>query len=313
MDINIANNIGEDIGGGIKSPAELLNSVTKQAADGLNAIKNAMGGIENMGENEANAASSVLDNVTNRAADILHAMENAPEFKNYKPEDPFEEEDKKLGISKKGSRGEATEETGDESEPKSKTQQLKEKFQQGVKSIIPGLNIDDILEKLAGKCKPLQDAMGPIKDSIYNIKENKRLSPEEKAIRIEALKKQRQNQIDAWKESQKDYVMHIINDIKADFGEIKFGVESLTVMIPIVISQINLPTFIGTGSPNPARIAADFLSYKRLLQAIAHPIQTAACKMLDNCDRIGFDLPDPVLKVVETVATLGEAIDKIPG
>ena len=46
---------------------------------------------------------------------------------------------------------------------------------------------------------------------------------------------------------------------------------------------------------------------------MAHPIQTAACKLLDNCDRIGFDLPDPVLKVVETVSTLSEAIDKIPG
>jgi len=272
-------------------------------------VKNAMESIENIGNDSVNTAANVLNNVTNRASDILRAMENTPEFKNYKPEDPFKKEDKELGIVPK----ELSESSENPAKPISKTQQLKEKFQQGVKNIIPGLNIDNILENLAGKCKPLQDAMGPIKDSIYNINENKRLTPEEKVIRIEALKKQRQKQIDAWKESQKDYVMHVINDIKADFGEIKFGVESLTTMIPIVISQINLPTFIGTGAPNPARIAADFLSYKRLLQAIAHPIQTAACKMLDNCDRIGFDLPDPVLKVVETVVTLGETIDKIPG
>lgn len=240
-----------------------------------------------------------IDQSGNKLSDIIDSMS---EFKNYKPEDPFKKKES------------TTEETStEESEHISKTQKLKEKFQQGIKSIIPGLDPDTILTELALRCKPLQDAMKPIQDSIYYIKENKRISPEEKEIRIAALKEQKKKQIQAWKESQREYVTHIINDIKADFEEIKFGVENLTALIPIVISQINLPTFIGTGAPNPARIATDFLSYKRLLQSMAHPIQTAACKLLDNCDRIGFDLPDPILKTVETVASLGELIDKIPG
>lgn len=299
MDINIGNT---DVAG------KALNTVMGMSGDTL---KIALGSVSG---------------IASDASDKLQAlMDSMPELRNYEPEDPFEEEDKKLGISRKEKkektskekktkekRSEILDESTDE-EPKTKTRKLKEKFQEGVKDIIPGLNIDDILDKLADKCKPLQAAMGPIKDSIYNIKENKRLTPEEKEIRMKALKEQRQEQIKAWKESQKDYVMHVVNDIKADFGEIKFGVENLTAIIPIITTQINLPTFIGTGAPNPARIAADFLSYKHLLQSMAHPIQTAACKLLDNCDRIGFDLPDPVLKVVETVSTLSEAIDKIPG
>lgn len=246
---------------------------------------------------EIDIINNLPENISGTLSDTLS------ELKNYKPEDPFKKSDSKTG-----------EDISAESENiSSKTQKLKEKFQQGVKSIIPGLDPDTILEKLAEGCKPLQTAMKPIQDSIYYIKENKRISPEEKETRIAALKEQKKKQIETWKESQRDYIVHIINDIKADFGEIKFGVENMSVMIPIVISQINLPTFIGTGAPNPARIAADFLSYKHMLQAMAHPIQTAACKMLDNCDRIGFDLPDSILKTVETVASLGELIDQLPG
>ena len=230
--------------------------------------------------------------------DIL--PEELSELENYVPKDPFEKKESEISYS-------------DEITPVSNTKKLKEKFLQGVRNIIPGLDPDTILDELAEKCEPLQTAMKPITDSIYYIKENKRISPEEKSARINELKEQKRKQIDAWKESQREYVTHVINDIKADFEEIKFGVENLTALIPIVISQVNLPSFIGTGSPNPARIAADFLSYKRLLQSIAHPIQTAACKLLDNCDRSGFDLPDSVLKTVETVASLGELIDKIPG
>lgn len=266
-------------------------------------------------------AAKVLDNLSGISSKIQVGMDkisgledSLPEFKNYKPEDPFKLEDREMGISR-------NEEGGDEemmefengAEEKSKTRKLKEKFQEGVKNIIPGLDPDTILENLAERCKPLQAAMKPIRDSIYYIQENKRISPEEKKARIAELKEKKKEQIKAWKDSQREYVEHVISDIKADFGEIKFGVENLTTMIPIVISQINLPTFIGTGAPNPARIAADFLSYKHMLQSMAHPLQTAACKMLDNCDRIGFDLPDPILKTVETVAELGKLIDQLPG
>jgi len=218
----------------------------------------------------------------------------------YVPKDIFKQED------------EASEKEETTSE-KSQTQKLKEKFQEGVKNIIPGLDPDTILENLAEKCKPLQDALKPIQDSIYYIKQNSRISEEEKKQRIEKLKEQKQKQLQEWKESKKEFVTKTINDIKADFGEIKFGIENMTVMVPIIISQIALPTFIGTGAPNPARIAADGMAYKRMLQGMVHPLTTAACKMLDNCDSIGFDLPNPILKVVESVTTLDNLISSIPG
>lgn len=228
----------------------------------------------------------------------LKITENIDLPENYKPADIFNNRE---------------EESPDTEEIVSNTTKLKMKFQEGVKNIIPGLDIDTILDKMAEKCKPLQQVMKPVLDSMYYIKENKRISLEEKERRITELKERRRQQIEDWKDSQREYVEHIINDIKSDFGEIKFGVENMTAMVPIIISQIAMPTFIGTGSANPARIVIDGISYKHMLQGMVHPLQTAACKLLDNCDRIGFDLPDPILKTVETVATLGDLINSIPG
>lgn len=271
-----------------------------------NVIDKSIAIAENLSEDVIKTAMSTLSGTAGKISDKLHSiLDTLQEFKNYKPKDPFEEEDKKMGL--------LPEETPSEETAPSKTKKLKEKFMQGVKNIIPGLDIDTILDKLASKCKPLQAAMGPIKDSIYHIKENKRLSPEEKATRIQSLREQRQKQIDDWKKSQKDYVSHIIDDIKADFDEIKFGVENLTATVPIVSSQLALPTFIGTGSPNPARVAADFLAAKRMLMSMVHPLQTAARKFLDNCDRIDFDIPEPVLDILEGIASLEYLISKLPG
>lgn len=221
---------------------------------------------------------------------------NDPE--SYVPLDPFD-------------KNESYEES--QEEELNDTQKLCKKMKEGFKSTIPGLDPDAILEKLAEKDKSLQKALEPIKDTIYAIKNHTRLSQSEKDARIEEAKSMRKKLIDDWKKSQKERVTQVIDDIKSDFEEIKFGAENAAVMIPIIISQIALPTFIGTGAPNPARIAADGMAYKRMLQGMLHPLKTYSVKMLSSCASIGFNLPAPVLAIVESVNKLDELISSIPG
>jgi len=289
---------------------------------GINAgIDAGMNYVEGMLPAEVTETLDKLKGIASEVQDkVSGIMDKLSEFNTYKPEDPFDKEDRENGITPSQEEDKDEEEivseenTGDEEEEElTPARKLKKKFQEDMEGLIPGLDPDSILDALAERCKPLQMAMQPIMDSIYYIRENKKLPPEVKEARIALLKEQKKQQLKAWKDSQKDYVTHIINDIKADFEEIKYGVENVAVMVPIIITQINLPTFIGTGAPNPARIVADFLSYKHMLQFMTHPITTAVNKLLDNCDRIGFTLPEPALKIVESVSKIVGVIDQIPG
>lgn len=239
--------------------------------------------------------------------------------------DPFEEEDgggslidpdgvnfvDNLKQYTEGITG-SEEPTEPESE-ESSSEKLEEQLLEGAKSIIEGLGLDAILDKLAELCKPLQQALKGIQASIEAIKENKRISPEEKQRRLEVLKEQRKKQLQQWKDAQKEFVQRTINDIKSEFENIKFQIETMAALVPIIIAQINMPTFIGTGSPNPARIAADFLAYKRMLQNMTKPIENSCTKLLNLCKSIHFELPDAALKTVEGVTKLTGIISQIPG
>lgn len=234
--------------------------------------------------------------------------------------DPFEEEDMEDwsndpdGIHLKDNLKQFAQEAAGQGVPEEEdSTDLEDKLLEGAKNLIDGLGLDTILDKLAELCKPLQQALKGIQVSIEAIKENKRISPEEKQRRLEALKEQRKKQLQQWKDSQKEYVQRTINDIKSEFSNIKFQVENMVALVPIIIAQVNLPTFIGTGSPNPARTVADFLSYKHLLQNMAKPIENSCTRLLNLCKSIHFELPDAARKTIESVSKITEVIEQIPG
>lgn len=320
-----------------QSLKELQDSVSDQAKNMLKGIK------DEIGDNDITTPEGVMGALQNKAKSMLGDInQEVPELSDMSVNvggkvmdltkdfgidtelptlDPFEEEDMAndpdgVGLAKKLKQpifGESETPVETEQEDVSESEKLEKKLLEEAKGLIEGLDMDTILEKLASMCPSLQQAIKGIQVSIETIKQNKRISPEEKQRRMEYLKYQRKQQINAWKESQKDMVKQTINTIKSEFSNIKFQVENMVALIPIIISQVNLPTFIGTGSPNPARTVADFLSYKHLLQSMAKPIESSCTRLLEACNKIHFNLPAQVLKTVESVSKISGMISEIPG
>ena len=196
---------------------------------------------------------------------------------------------------------------------------------------IPGLDIDTILQNFVEKSPQMKSILGATQELLDKIEEKKAEiqakydendedDATEMKVMLDMLKEETNNIIEQQKKVVDDFikenkqmVQNKINIIKVSFKSIQDGTTELMSTISSAMTSISLPSFIGTGSPNPARPVADFITIKHQLKAQLSPIITSAVTLLSAAQDIMFSVPAPVTSAINMISTVQSTIDTIPG
>lgn len=196
---------------------------------------------------------------------------------------------------------------------------------------IPGLDLDSVLNNMADKSPMVKSALESLKNSEERAKgkferlkgkysagdedDEKEIAKAEEEMNEELrqIEESKNKAVEDFKNQFKPTVQQKINDIKMSFTALQGSIADLTATVTAALSSIPLPSFIGTGSPNPAKPVAEFITIKHQLNA---QLSTVMAKAVDLCNAstdIMFDLPAPVTGVLQSLATLKQTIGSIPG
>lgn len=112
-------------------------------------------------------------------------------------------------------------------------------------------------------------------------------------------------------------IKSMINDFKNNFAELKDGVDDLTVSIAQITASNAMPSVITSGAatsvPNPAHFAIENLQKKKAVQVQVRSLANVAAKIINSSDMLCLALPGGVSSLIESLASLKQALDAIPG
>ena len=134
-------------------------------------------------------------------------------------------------------------------------------------------------------------------------------------VDIDSLSEQ---DIREYKISLEDQFKPIITEniaiIKTNFKSAKTNLEAVQDMLKTFVKSIAVPSVISVppASANPAWTVLDVIQKITSLKAILLIIETALVMILIAADKIKFDIPEPISKVISLFSTVNNAINKIP-
>lgn len=112
-------------------------------------------------------------------------------------------------------------------------------------------------------------------------------------------------------------IKSMINDFRNNFAELKDGIEDLNVSIGQIMASNAIPSVLTTGAatsvPNPAHFAIENTQKKRAVQVQVRSLANVAAKIINSSDMLCLTLPGGVSSLIESLASLKQALDAIPG
>jgi hypothetical protein len=176
---------------------------------------------------------------------------------------------------------------------------------------IPKLNPEAVIENLVKK----DENLGKYLEMIDAAKEEKieRGMSEEEAI--QAAEDAKKEVVDKVKEDLKPMVEENIIKMKQEYKTAKEALDSIPVEAQATIALVAIPPAISAppSAPNPAYTLGVALQTKKSLLKILNTIVSSLTTVMTIANKLKFELPEAIVKLVQTIGVVTNALSIIPG
>ena len=176
---------------------------------------------------------------------------------------------------------------------------------------IPGLNADKVIENIVKKDETLGKYLKMI-DSAKAEKIERGMTKEEADKAAEDAKKQ---MIENLKKSIKPAVEEDIIKIKQEYKTAKEALDSIPAEVQTTMALVVVPTAISVppSTANPAYTLGIALQTKKNLLKTLNIVLSSLTTVMMLSNKLKFELPAPILKLVETLGIVTKGLSAIPG
>jgi hypothetical protein len=176
---------------------------------------------------------------------------------------------------------------------------------------IPKLNPEAVIENLVKK----DENLGKYLEMIDAAKEEKieRGMSEEEAI--QAAEDAKKEVVDKVKEDLKPMVEENIIKMKQEYKTAKEALDSIPVEAQATIALVAIPPAISAppSAPNPAYTLGIALQTKKSLLKILNTIVSSLTTVMTIANKLKFELPEAIVKLVQMIGVVTNALSIIPG
>ena len=159
-----------------------------------------------------------------------------------------------------------------------------------------GISSDVVVNQLMNKPE-IQDSLQPYRDNLSKANDSGDSS------KVQRAKRDLELQISIYTKQLTKQVQDSLDEMGAALKEITLGVNNLS-SAPQTIVSLGLPSFVGTGSPNPVKMAADVMSYKNALSSAIGQLNSAIMRFLKAAQDGGIPVPPSLITLINTALTL---------
>ncbi len=176
---------------------------------------------------------------------------------------------------------------------------------------IPKLNPESVIENLVKKDENLGKYLEMI-EAAKDEKIERGMSEEEANQAAEDAKKE---VVDKVKEDLKPMVEENIIKMKQEYKTAKEALDSIPTEVQSTVALIAIPPAISAppSGPNPAYALGVAVQTKKSLLKILNTILSSLTTVMTIASKLKFELPAPILKLVDTLAIVTNVISTIPG
>lgn len=176
---------------------------------------------------------------------------------------------------------------------------------------IPGLNADKVIENIIKK----DENLGKYFTMIDKAKEEKIYRGMSKEDAEKAVADDKKKMIEDLKKSIKPSVEEDIIKMKQEYKTAKEALDSIPTEVQTTMALVAVPTAISVppSSANPAYTLGIALQTKKNLLKTLNIVLSSLTTVMMLANKLKFELPAPVLKLVETLTVVTKGLSVIPG
>lgn len=176
---------------------------------------------------------------------------------------------------------------------------------------IPKLNADSVIENIIKKDETLSKYLTMI-DSAKAEKIERGMTKEEADKSAEDAKKQILEEV---KKSIRPSVEEDIIRMKQEYKTAKEALDSIPTEVQTTMALTIVPTAITVppSSANPAYTLGIALQTKKNLLKTLNIVLSSLTTVMMLANKLKFELPSPILKLVETLSIVTQGLSAIPG
>jgi hypothetical protein len=174
---------------------------------------------------------------------------------------------------------------------------------------IPGLNADAVIENIIKKDETLGKYLAMI-DSAKEEKIERGMTKEEADAAAEEAKKQILEEV---KKSLKPSIEEDIIRMKQEYKTVKEALDSIPVEVQATAATMVLPAALPPAVPNTIYTMGIALQTKKSLIKTLNIVLSSLTTIMMLANKLKFELPAPILKLVETLSIVTNGLSLIPG
>jgi hypothetical protein len=174
---------------------------------------------------------------------------------------------------------------------------------------IPKLNADAVIENIIKKDETLGKYLVMI-DSAKAEKIERGMTKEEADKAAEEAKKKILEEV---KKNLKPAVEEDIIKIKQEYKTAKEALDSIPVEVQATVATAALPAALPPAVPNPVYTLGIALQTKKSLLKTLNIVLSSLTTVMMLANKLKFELPAPILKLVETLSIVTQGLSLIPG
>ena len=176
---------------------------------------------------------------------------------------------------------------------------------------IPKLNADSVIENIIKKDENLGKYLVMI-DAAKEEKIERGMTKEEADKAAEEAKKKVLEEI---KKNLKPQVEEDIIKMKQEYKTAKEALESIPVEAQATIALVAIPPAVSVppSAPNPAYTLGVALQTKKSLLKTLNIVLSSLTTLMMLANKLKFEVPAPILKLVETLSIVTKGLSIIPG
>jgi hypothetical protein len=174
---------------------------------------------------------------------------------------------------------------------------------------IPKLNADAVIENIIKKDETLGKYLVMI-DAAKAEKIERGMTKEEADKAAEEAKKKILEEV---KKNLKPAVEEDIIKIKQEYKIAKEALDSIPVEVQATVATAALPAALPPAVPNPVYTLGIALQTKKSLLKTLNIVLTSLTTVMMLANKLKFELPAAILKLVETLSIVTKGLSLIPG
>ena len=176
---------------------------------------------------------------------------------------------------------------------------------------IPKLNADAVIENIIKKDETLGKYLVMI-DSAKEEKIERGMTKEEADKAADEAKKKVLEEV---KKNLKPQVEEDIIKMKQEYKTAKEALESIPTEVQTTVALVAVPTAISVppSSANPAYTLGIALQTKKNLLKTLNIVLSSLTTLMTLANKLKFEVPAPILKLVETLSIVTKGLSAIPG